>query len=795
MKPERNDPCPCGSGRKYKKCCGAAVNTAPQPTIGTDPFRQARQAFASGDFQGAQDFCRVLLQQYPQHADTNHLCGVVSYRLGKFAEAKARLAVATQYAPDNAFLHSNLSLVLRDAGELEAAAASARRAIALNARLAEAHNNHATILKEQGDFCAAVAAFQNAINLDPANALFYTNLAGVLMMQNEVEAAERSSRRALELAPNLVPALSGLGALCIQQKRWTEARDWLEKALAAGADDPMVFNNLGHALFRLKDTQAAVDLYKQALARKPDFGGAHYNLGLALESLGKESAVDAFAAALTYGYATWEAVDSFYRVATHFGKVDRVYSHALRLLDDPAFQYELLPSIIGIFGQACDFSARERAWNRFRELYRENRVDKGTIKILIGTSLYPVSLGEDFVWQLHSSLGAALEAALASQRYSDYRVSGRDRPLRIGYLSPDLRKHSVGYFIQHVIANHNRNDFEIICYSLSKESDGITDFIRLHATRFDQVDQLGDAALAQRIHDDGIHLLIDLAGYSMNNRLEVLAHKPAPLQLTWIGYLNTLGLETVDYRITDRYADDPITTLGTERLLVLPECFLCLGSFPECDIDPQPPAVRSGYVTFASFNNLTKITAEAVRVWARVLAGVPGSRLLIAATDADSAAVRNNLHAEFARHGIAPERLTLRGPLPRLDYLRDHNDVDIILDTWPFNGGTVTAGALWMGVPVVTLVGQAHRQRVGYSMLKNIGVEDTIAWSEEEYVKTAVSLAQDPERLASLRQTIAANIRRSVLCDAPRFTRQLEAALRRAWDEYAASQAPDSGNH
>jgi protein O-GlcNAc transferase len=799
MKPERNDPCPCGSGKKYKKCCGAAGHTIAESAAGADPFQLARQAFARGDFQAAQYTCRALLQRHPLDGDTNHLCGLVSYRLGNFAEAKARLAVAVRQVPGNVFVHSNLSLVLRDAGELEAAAASARRAIALDARLAEAHDNLATILKQQGDLAAAAEASRNAINLKPGNALFQSNLGETLLLQNDPQAAECCYRRALDLAPTLVAALSGLGTLCLQQERWIEARAWLEKALAAGAEDPMVFNNLGHALYRLRDAEGAVAAYKQALVRKPDFGGAHYNLGLVLESLGERTsalaAADAFSAALNHGYATWKSLDSLYRVAMRFGMVDRVYPNALKLSESAEFPHELLPSVIGVFGQACDFPARTRAWSRFRELYRAQRIDNKTISYLLLSSLYPADLGEDFIRELHRSSGAAMEAALAAQRFSDYRVSTHDRPLRIGYLSPDLYKHSVGFFVQHVIASHDRDAFQVYCYSLSKKSDEVTEFIRGHSTVFRDVEPLDDETLARCIHEDGIHLLIDLAGHTDGNRLEVLARRPAPLQLTWIGYLNSLGMKTVDYRITDRYADDPAAAIDTERLLMLPESFLCLGNFPECDIDPQPAALRNGHVTFASFNSLTKITSEAVRVWARVLAGVPGSRLLVASVDADSQAVRNNLHAEFARHGIPPERLALRGPLPRLDYLRGHNDVDIILDTWPFNGGTVTAGALWMGVPVVTLTGPAHRQRVGYSMLKNIGVGDTIAWSEDEYVKTAVSLAQDPARLAALRQTIAANLRRSVLCDAPRFTRQLEAALRRAWEEYATSQGPEPGSH
>jgi len=793
MKPERNDPCPCGSGRKYKKCCGA-VSSHPQPSV-VDPFEIARQAFTNGNLLTAQNACRALLQQSPGRGDANHVCGLVSYRLGNVAEARARLEVALQQMPDDAFIHSNLSLVLRDAGELEAAAASARHAIALDARLGAAPDNLATILKQQGDLTAAAEASRVAINLDPTNPLFHANLGETQLLQQDLQAAECSYLRALELAPNLTAALSGLGALYLQQERWIEARTWLEKAVAAGADDAMVFNNLGRARYRSADAKAAIAAYKRALARKPDFGLAHYNLGIALESLGKKDAVDAFAAALHYGHATWETVDFLYLAALHFGMVDRIYAQALQLMESGAFPNELMSTIIAVFGQACDFGARDRAWSRFKELRQDGHVDRETIRYLLMASLYPANLQEELIEDLHRSAGATMEAKLVSERYAGWRVSAHDRPLRVGYLSPDLRTHSVGFFIQHVIANHDPREFEVICYSSSRITDEVRAGIRQHAAQFHDVEDVDDAALARRIHDDGIHLLIDLAGHTEGHRIGVLARKPAPVQLTWIGYLHSLGIQAIDYRITDRFADDPATTTGTERLLVLPECFLCMGGFPECEIDPQPPVVRNGHVTFASFNNLAKITPEAVRVWARIMSEVPGAKLLVASADADSQAVRKNLNAEFAKCGIAPERLLLRRSLPRLDYLRAHNDVDIILDTWPFNGGTVTAGALWMGVPVVTLVGKAHRQRVSYSMLNNIGVEDTIAWTEDGYVETAVQLARDPVRLASLRKTIAANIRRSVLCDAPRFTRQLEAALRGAWHEFAASPACGAVNH
>lgn len=802
MKPEKNDPCPCGSGKKYKKCCGAS-QTYPK-VVGGNHFQQAVQAFERGAYRDAQALCAELLRNDPEHPDANHLCGLVSYRLGDLTDARTLLEKAARLTPMNALIFSNLSFVLRDAGVVEIAEDCARRAIAIDAKLAEAHNNLGTLLQDRKNFTEASSAFRRAAELEPRNPLFRCNLAGVLHAQNEQAEAKQAYLGALAVAPQFAPALAGLGALCLQERSWQEARDYLERAIRAGAKEAVVRNNLGLALYKLKDPKAAIECYRQALDISPEYGGAYYNLGLALEDLGNsKAALEAYNRALLQGHLvtdnspssplyTSHALKALFYKTTESGQVDSVLPLALSLLHDAVAPVELLPAMIGLFGVACDFKARHEAWRCFSKHIANSKVDEQVLGEALMLSAYENTLSEQEVVYFHRLWGEMVEERLAPQRHASHRPVGDSGRLRIGYLSPDFRQHSVGYFIQHVIANHDHDAFEIICYSLVKKPDDVTAFIKAHADGFHEVGELDDVALAKRIHADGIQLLVDLAGHTADNALRALALRPAALQLTWIGYLHTTGLKSVDYRITDPYADDPSAERGTERLLTLPASFLCFSTFPECARAVLPPCIRIGHITFASFNNFMKLTDDVVRIWAQVLLQVSDSRLMLMTKGADSIIVQQNLRTEFAKHGIAPERIIFEKPIPRVEYLRTHNDIDIILDTWPFNGGTVTAGALWMGVPVVTLVGKAHRQRVTFSMLKNIGVEDTIAWSENQYVEIAVRLARDPQALADLRQRIAQQTRQSILCDVPRFTRQMEAAFQQACKEFAVQDGKTS---
>jgi protein O-GlcNAc transferase len=399
---------------------------------------------------------------------------------------------------------------------------------------------------------------------------------------------------------------------------------------------------------------------------------------------------------------------------------------------------------------------------------------------------YPDDIDRETLFNLHRLWGEKTERKCLSKTFHHAkRESSPERKIRIGYLSPDYREHSVGFYIQHVIASHDQSKFEVYCYANSEKSDSVSRYIERHAHRFRRVKDMDWHALARLIHADGVDILVDLAGHTGGTCVEAMAYRPAPVQMTYLGYPNTTGLTTVDYRISDPFVDVEDGTKYTERLLVLPQCFLCFDQFIDRPIQVEPAFKRNGLVTFGSFNNLYKLSPPTVRLWSQLLQTFENSRLLIKAKGADDPTIQRNIRSGFEEQGLEPDRLRFIGSLPsREEHLDYYNNIDIALDPFPYNGTTTTCESLWMGVPVITLVGKMHCQRVSFSILKNIGCEETIAQNEQEYLEIAMALAADTKRLESLRARIPGLIRNSILCQPERFTRQLESAYRSVWDEY-----------
>jgi predicted O-linked N-acetylglucosamine transferase (SPINDLY family) len=316
------------------------------------------------------------------------------------------------------------------------------------------------------------------------------------------------------------------------------------------------------------------------------------------------------------------------------------------------------------------------------------------------------------------------------------------------------------------------------------QEDDTTARIRKLCGQWRRSADLSDQQLADAVAGDAIDILVDLSGHTEGNRLLAFARKPAPVQVTWNGYANTTGMSAIDYRITDSLADPPGMTdaLHTEELLRMPDVYMVFtppGRSPDVN---ELPAARRGHVTFGSFNTITKLTPEVAAVWGRILRALPGSRLLVAALP--NAKARERVLALFASEGVDPARLDMRGRLPRNEFLALHNEVDVALDPFPFAGTTTTCHSLWMGVPVVTLAGQTHVARVGVSFLTNAGLPELVASSADGYVDIAVDLARDTPRLVELRRTLRRRMLESRLTDAPTFTRHLEAAYRRIWQDW-----------
>ena len=353
--------------------------------------------------------------------------------------------------------------------------------------------------------------------------------------------------------------------------------------------------------------------------------------------------------------------------------------------------------------------------------------------------------------------------------------------------------HAVNFFTEPILASHDHQRFEVLCYSNQAKEDETTRRLQTYADHWRRIDTLEDDAVTELVRNDQIDILVDLAGHIAGNRLLVFARKPAPIQVTYIGYQNTTGMTAMDYRLTDDWADPPGTTdaFYTEKLVRLPRCFFCYQ--PSCDAPPVNclPAIEKGVVTFGSFNNFAKVTPQVLSAWAAILNAVPGSRLVVLANAARS--LGEYLTRTFEGHGISGDRVTLADRRPRGAYLELIRQVDIALDPFPFNGHTTTCDALWQGVPVVTLAGRMYAARFGSSGHVNLGLRELIASTSDEYVEIAARLAGDVERLKELRAGLRDRMIASPLLDFVGFTRNLEAAYRRMWVDGCAAERTTSG--
>lgn len=359
-----------------------------------------------------------------------------------------------------------------------------------------------------------------------------------------------------------------------------------------------------------------------------------------------------------------------------------------------------------------------------------------------------------------------------------------DRPLRVGYLSPDFRVHPVGWFFQTLLAHHRSDRIESYCYALNEQSDEQTALIRAAALHWRPVSRLDDGAVADQIRHDGIDILVDLAGHTGGNRLGVFAGKPAPVQVTWLGYPDTTGMRAMDYRLTDKIAD-PDDSLASEELVRLEGGFLCYRAPVDVAVD-KPAAVGRG-VVFGSFNNLAKLNDAVVDCWAEILRRVPDSRLVLKARSFADPDTRARCVGVFGARGVDGAQLDLRDRTRDLrDSFAAYNTVDIALDPFPYNGTTTSFDALWMGTPVIALMGDRHSGRVGASILTHLGLDELIALSPGAYVDKAVALARDTPRRDTLTRSLRAQLESSPLMDAAGFAEKVEAAYRRMWRRWCA---------
>jgi predicted O-linked N-acetylglucosamine transferase (SPINDLY family) len=556
---------------------------------------------------------------------------------------------------------------------------------------------------------------------------------------------------------------------------------------------------IGAAMHQAGDSAQGVEQMKRAAQLNPRSVAYNYNLGLVYEAIGDMPAAIACYRQVIANDRGGQWHCTLAKQLTDAGQLDDAIEfarEALTLLAPHArgIAHNQLANALTLKGELTEAIANfqiaislevENAMMNSNYVFTLNYVGQPDLTAIFQEHKKFGDKFESFVPRMYVN---PLQAKAGASAFTNSK-----RRLRIGYVSPDFNDHAVGKFIEPVLATHDTNKFELFCYYNKSRVDDATKRMQSAVANWRMTADMSDDELARMIQADAIDILVDLSGHTGLNRLLVFARKPAPVQATWIGYPNTTGLSTMDYRITDAFADPIGATeaLHTEKLVRMPECFSCFKPPSNAPHVSALPAVSRGTITFGSFNNFAKITPEVMRVWIAILARVPGSRLVLKNWCLDNDRMKTFMLEAFARCGATTGQVELWNPnTSNVDHLNCYNSIDIGLDPFPYNGTTTTCDALWMGVPVITLAGVSHVGRVGVSQMSNLGLQELIARDTDHYVDIAVALANDVPRLAALRGAMRARMSASPLMDAPRLTKNLEAAYDNMWSVYLSAQKP-----
>lgn len=563
--------------------------------------------------------------------------------------------------------------------------------------------------------------------------------------------AERGYRGILEAVPEHADSLHLLGVIGLQTGNLEPALNLVQRAIGLRPDGAIYWSNLGQVLERLGRMTDAERAYRTAIEIDSRCSEAFNNLGRLVQ--GKDELVEA---------------ESHFRTAI---ELDPAYAEPHNNLGNLLKDRGELEAAVAEFRRAIELRPD-------LSMFHSN---------LLLTLHYCSDYSAEDLLREHRQWAERHVTPVASQRVWHARDPIPDRRLKIGYVSPDFREHAVARFMQPLLENRDADAFEIFAYADVTRPDAITGRIRHHCDHWRDVAALSDLGLAAAVRDDKIDILVDLAAHSGRNRLLTFARKPAPVQVTYLAYCSTTGVDAIDYRLTDRFLDPPDAGPGpyTERSIYLPHCYWCYAA-PDLAPDRMPSTERRpGPPTFGCLNNFAKVTDAVLELWTQLLVRAPATRLLLYAPGGE---YRDRALRILRAAGVPETRITFIGRQPFEDYLETYRDIDVALDPFPFNGGTTTCDALWMGVPVISLAGRTAVSRAGSSLLSNVGLEHLVARSEEGYLDLAAGLIGDPDTLTSMRAGLRPRLEASPIMDAPAFVHDLEKAFREMWRDWCRAR-------
>jgi protein O-GlcNAc transferase len=671
------------------------------------------------------------------------------HRARHLAEAAAIYQQVLAANPNYVPAMNLLAEICVETGNPAQAEALLRRAFALDPKL-RAHNTLGHALLSLGKQDEAIEWFAAAIRVREDDTVAWSNLGAAYQLSGRVDEALTAQRRAVALSPDDPSSLCNLAIALRTAGKFDEAVSVARRAVDLAPEWPNALQILGDLLVTLGQLVEADALLRRAIKLAPEDPLNQSNLGILLQRDGKlDAAVESFRSAIRLSPDYPEAHHNLGNTLRELGQIDAAMEH---------------------FKTAVAL--------------RPNYVEADSAIML---TLHYREIESTKLLEAHQQWEERQTKALKDLRQPHKNSRDPERRLRVGYLSADFRDHPIHYFFGPLIKAHDRDQVEVFCYSDVGAPDGVTARLQTQADVWRDSARWLDAALVERIREDQIDILVDLALHTGGNRLRAMAARPAPVQMSYLGYCSTSGTSFMDYRLTDHVVDPVGVTEAwyTEKLLRLDGGFCC---YQPPEMSPAVVSRTDEWITFCSFNNLAKITDEVLGAWCEILRQVPNSRLLIQARGADQASVRSRLSAFFEKHAMTMDRVVLQASERLHPYLATLGASDILLDAYPFNGHTTSCHALWMGVPMVTLTGRMPVSRAGLGLLSMLQLEKLSASNLDEYVSKAVALARSGEELRELQGSLRDRMKQSPLMDAVRFARDIEKAYRQVWGDWCSKR-------
>ncbi|KAK6139894.1 hypothetical protein DH2020_026371 [Rehmannia glutinosa] len=723
----------------------------------------------------------------------------------KFVDAFAVYESVLEKDGENVEAHigKGICLQMQNLGRL--AYESFAEAVRLEPQNACALTHCGILYKDEGRLVEAAEMYQKALKADPSYklageclAIVLTDLGTSLKLAGNAQEGIQKYYEAIRIDPHyaafefdvpvfyMQPAYYNLGVVCLTvSPNFEIAKNNMAIALT----------DLGTKVKLEGDINQGVAYYKKALYYNWHYADAMYNLGVAYGEMLK---FDMMALSIKPNFS--QSLNNLGVVYTVQGKMDAAASMIEKAIVANPTYAEAYNNLGVLYRDAGNISLAVEAYEQCLKIDPDSRnagqcTQQGSKPNRLLAMNYINEGTDDKLYEAHREWGRRF-MRLFPQYTSWDNIKDPERPLVIGYVSPDYFTHSVSYFIEAPLIYHDYANYKVVVYSAVVKADAKTnrfrDKVLKHGGTWRDIYGIDEKKVASLVREDKVDILVELTGHTANNKLGMMACRPAPVQVTWIGYPNTTGLPTIDYRISDALAD-PVDTKQkhVEELVRLPDSFLCYTPSPEAGPVSPAPALSNGFVTFGSFNNLAKITPRVLQVWARILCAVPNSRLIVKCKPFCCDSVRQQFLSTLEKLGLESLRVDLL-PLIILnhDHMQAYSLMDISLDTFPYAGTTTTCESLFMGVPCVTMGGPVHAHNVGVSLLKTVGLSNLVAKNEDEYVELALQLASDITALSNLRMRLRDLMLKSPLCDGSKFAQGLESAYRNMWQRYCKNDVP-----